>query len=133
MRHLKYLSLAIIVLFLVGCTSAVQTSQEPAPAQQPSTVTHGEVKEIDMTAKKWEFNPDRIDVKKGDTVRLKIRSLDVTHGFALPQFNVDERLIEGKETIIEFTADKEGTFDFYCSVFCGEGHGSMRGTLVVSP
>lgn len=103
------------------------------PPEEGSLV-HGiepEVVEIDMTARQWEFEPGTVTVKEGQKVKLNIKSVDVTHGFALPDFGVSQRLEPGKTEIVEFTADKKGTFTFFCSVACGSGHQSMKGTLVV--
>ena len=58
--------------------------------------------------------------------------MDVTHGFDLPDFNVNSRLDAGKTTTVEFIVDKKGTFNFFCNVQCGEGHGGMNGKLVVN-
>jgi len=89
------------------------------------------LKEFTMTARQWEFSPNEIRVNKGDRVRISVTSSDVAHGFRLPEFSIDERLPPGKEVIIEFVADKAGTFPFSCSVPCGSGHGSMTGLLIV--
>lgn len=89
------------------------------------------VKSFTITAKSWEFSPSTITVKKGDTVRLTIKSVDVEHGFFLPAFNVNADLQPGKTATVEFVADKAGTFSFKCNVLCGEGHGGMNGKLVV--
>jgi cytochrome c oxidase subunit 2 len=89
------------------------------------------VKEITMTAKKFKFEPSTIKVNKGDKVKIAITSTDVTHGFAIDEYNINER-IKPRETVnVEFVADKTGTFTFYCSVYCGSGHGRMKGKLVV--
>ncbi len=90
------------------------------------------IKEFNMTAKQWQFSPDTIEVNEGDTVILNIKSIDVTHGFALPNFGVDERLSPGNEVKIEFLANKEGTFYFACNVSCGVGHGGMNGKIIVN-
>jgi len=90
-----------------------------------------EVREIEVTAKQWEFSPNPIEVNKDEKVRLKITSIDVAHGFALPEFGISERLNPGNTVTVEFTPDKTGSFTFFCNVFCGSGHGRMRGTLVV--
>jgi cytochrome c oxidase subunit 2 len=90
-----------------------------------------ETKEFNVIAKQWDFSPDTITVNEGNTVILNIESIDVTHGFALSEFGVSERLESGKTTTVEFVADKKGSFSFFCNVLCGSGHGSMRGTLVV--
>ena len=89
------------------------------------------VREVKVVAKQWEFSPNPIVVKKGEKVRLRIKSVDVTHGFALPDFGINEVLNPGQEITIEFKADKQGTFEFFCSVQCGEGHAGMRERLVV--
>ena len=87
--------------------------------------------EIKVTAKKYEFNPSTIKVKHGDHVRLVVTALDHDHGLKLEAFNIDQLLKKGKAVIIEFTADKTGTFPFECSHFCGLGHKRMKGELVV--
>lgn len=89
------------------------------------------MKTFAITARNWVFEPSTITVKKGDLVRLQIKSVDVDHGFALTAFNINRQLKPGKTETIEFTADKAGSFSFFCSVFCGSGHGGMRGTLIV--
>lgn len=115
------------VTVVVGDGAAEKTESKSQPQAQPEAI----VKEFLIIAKQWSFVPDTITVSKGDTVRLKITSVDVTHGFALPDFDVSVNLQPGEEEVIEFVADKEGTFRFYCSVFCGSGHSSMDGNLVV--
>jgi cytochrome c oxidase subunit II len=101
-------------------------AQENAPAAT-------EENEVQITAKKYEFQPDIINVKQGDHVRLVITAKDHDHGFKLKAYNINQRLKKGVPTTIEFTADQAGTFPFECSVFCGLGHPHMKGKLVVEP
>ncbi len=89
------------------------------------------VKEVTMTAKQFTFEPSTVKVQKGQTLRLEVTSTDVAHGIAIPQFGIDKRLPVGETVTIEFTPDKTGTFDFICSVYCGSGHSSMTGKLIV--
>lgn len=96
-------------------------------AVAPST----EVREFKMTAKQFQFEPSTIEVNKGDKVRLIVTSTDVPHGIAIPEYGINERLDPGKEVKIEFTAEKEGTFTAFCSVFCGSGHSNMKGKIIV--
>jgi heme/copper-type cytochrome/quinol oxidase subunit 2 len=91
----------------------------------------GQSVQIEMTARQWEFLPATVTVNEGDKVRLVITSADVDHGFAIPEFGVSQRLESGQITTVEFTADKKGTFSFFCNVLCGSGHQGMRGTLIV--
>ena len=90
------------------------------------------IKSFSLTARQWSFEPSTITVKKDDTVRLSIASVDVRHGFKLPTFGVDATLEPNQTTTVEFVADKAGTFSFFCNIFCGDGHGAMNGTLTVT-
>jgi cytochrome c oxidase subunit 2 len=87
--------------------------------------------EFTMTAKKYEFDPSLITVKKGEKVRLIITATDRDHGFKLDAFEINQVLKRGDTEIIEFTANKVGSFEFKCSVYCGKGHHGMKGKLVV--
>ncbi len=89
------------------------------------------VREIPVTAKKYEFTPSSIHVKKGEHVKLLITAVDHDHGFKLPAFDIEQQLKEGETTTVEFTPDKAGTFRFACSHVCGFGHRGMKAELVV--
>lgn len=84
-----------------------------------------------MVAKNFEFDPSVITVKKGEKVRLFITSRDHDHGIKIQGYDIDQMLPKGSTSTIEFTADKAGTFEFKCSVYCGRGHRRMKGKLVV--
>lgn len=99
--------------------------------QKSEEEVNGEIKEFNITAKRWEFDPSTITVNRGDIVKLHIRSIDVTHGFGLPEFGISEQLESGETIDIEFVADKTGTFIFNCIVICGSGHSGMKGQLIV--
>src|SRR5260370_23948242 len=86
---------------------------------------------VKLTAKKFEYSPAQITVKKGIPVTLELTSEDSKHGFNLPDFRVRADLKPGAVTRVSFTPDKTGTFTFACDVFCGSGHEDMSGTLVV--
>lgn len=98
---------------------------------QNSSVS-GNVVEMGVIAKQYEFVPGTIEVNEGDTVILNIKSIDVEHSFFLPEFNIDADLMPGETSRVEFVADKKGTYTFSCHVYCGPGHKEMSGTLVVN-
>jgi cytochrome c oxidase subunit 2 len=89
------------------------------------------VRIIHLKAFQFGYEPETITVKKGEKVRIIAVSTDVAHGFAVDKMNIGEEIIPKRENIIEFTANKEGSFQFYCNIYCGTGHSSMNGTLVV--
>ena len=87
--------------------------------------------EIKMTAKKYDFVPDTVTVKKGDRVKLVITALDHDHGIEIEAFHINQKLPKGEPVTVEFVAGQAGTFPFRCSQFCGLGHKKMKGKLVV--
>lgn len=89
------------------------------------------VKEFKITARQFSFEPETIEVNKGDRVRLIVASLDIPHGIAITEYGINKRFSPGKPATIEFIADKEGNFSAYCSVACGRGHRNMKGRLIV--
>ena len=89
-------------------------------------------REIHITAKKFEFTPDTITLKKGEPVVLVVSSQDRKHGFNLRAFGVRADVNPGGTTRIRLTPDKTGKFTFSCDVFCGDGHEDMTGTMVVT-
>ena len=89
-------------------------------------------REIHITAKKFEFTPDTITVKKGESVVLVISSQDRKHGFNLRAFGIRADINPGETARIQFNPNKTGKFTFSCDVFCGEGHEDMTGTIVVT-
>lgn len=77
--------------------------------------------------------PRKITVPLGEQVRLYMRNVDtVSHGFALPDFGVAVPEIRaGVVEVVQFTADKKGTFPFMCTIWCSDRHMEMTGELVV--
>lgn len=87
---------------------------------------------IKVTAKKFEYSPSEIRIKKGVPVILEFTSLDGVHGFTVPDLGGIRATIEpGKVTNVRILAPKAGTYEFHCDVFCGDGHEGMTGTIVV--
>jgi cytochrome c oxidase subunit 2 len=125
------MSIIIAIIVLAGAGYFVLS---PFNNQETSPST-GVVREFTMTAENFKYVPNVIEVNPGDTVLIHIKGLDDGsgngHGFSLSNFKINEVIRKDKTTEIEFIADKKGTFTFSCSVPCGSGHSSMKGTLIV--
>jgi cytochrome c oxidase subunit 2 len=80
---------------------------------------------IEITAKRFAYEPGEITLKKGQPVVLVLKSADVAHGLRFRELNVDVRARKGGTAEVQFTPEKMGDFIGHCSVFCGSGHGSM--------
>ncbi len=87
---------------------------------------------IQITAKRFEYSPKEITVKKGVPVVLEFTSLDRLHGFDCPGLKLRMDIRPGKVNTLRFTPDKAGAFPFHCDNFCGSGHEGMKGTIIVT-
>ena len=114
----------LLIMALISVAAPAQNSPQ-APRDSANVI------EIKMTAKNYEFEPAVITVKKGQTVRLLITSLDRNHGIEIKGYGINQEIPKGQTATVEFTADKAGSFPFKCSVRCGLGHGRMKGELIV--
>ena len=86
---------------------------------------------FEMTTKQWEFEPNQIIVEQGQTVVIKLQSTDVPHGFAINEYNIYTFVPAGQTVDISFVATETGVFEIFCNIFCGEGHSTHRGKLIV--
>jgi cytochrome c oxidase subunit II len=95
-------------------------------AQSPSRV--------EITAKRFTYEPDTITLKKGEPVVLVLHSSDVTHGIKIEAFNIKSGDIKKDEaTEVRFIPQQIGHFEGQCSHFCGKGHGTMKLKIDVVP
>ena len=108
-------------------TSARTLAQVAKYAGTPVQGKH----EIQVTLRKYEFSPGSLRVRKGEQVKLIMTAADHDHGFKLDEFSINQKIPKGTTVVVEFTADKAGTFHFRCSSVCGIGHRGMKGTLLV--
>jgi nitrous-oxide reductase len=90
-----------------------------------------------MTAIRSHFNPERVEVKRGEKVVWHVtnieRTQDATHGFSISGYDITLSLEPGESNTFEFTADKPGVYPYYCTEFCSALHLEMAGYLLVKP
>jgi cytochrome c oxidase subunit 2 len=67
----------------------------------------------------------------GKPVKILLRSRDVSHQFAVPQFRVKMDMVPGMVTYFWFTPTRVGSFNVLCEQLCGVAHFAMRGRVVV--
>jgi len=87
---------------------------------------------IQITAKRFEYSPKEITLKKGVPVVLEFTSLDRLHGFNCAGLKLRLDIRPGKANTLRFTPDKVGMFPFHCDNFCGSGHEGMKGMIIVT-
>lgn len=121
---MKFVSAKLVlaaVMLLVGWPLAAQENAAPAPetsaASEPTITVH---------AKKYEFIPAEITLKKDQTVKLELTSDDVEHSLEIPGLGVNSVMKKGVVTEVDVTPTKIGDFKGKCGKFCGFGHGKMH-------
>jgi len=113
----------VLALLLVSFEAVAATAGAQDPAEGPRAIA--------ITAKRFEFVPSTITLKKGETVKLVVKSEDVTHGLFLRPLKIDTDLTPGETQQFTVTPQTAGTFTAICHHFCGAGHGGMKLTVVV--
>jgi cytochrome c oxidase subunit II len=96
----------------------------PAFSSRPAWADNAP-RRIEITARKFAFDPGEITLKKGEPVVLVLKSADVAHGLRFRDLDVNVKVGAGGTAEVSFTPQKTGDFVGHCSVFCGSGHGSM--------
>ncbi len=84
-----------------------------------------------VAARRYAFEPRRIDVEQDDLVRIELRTLDIAHSLTIDGYRIAKRVSPDAPVSFEFRASQAGTFPFYCNLKTDEGCGQMRGELVV--
>ena len=110
-------------------TTNTDASVQSAPvAVKEFTMTSWmEKKSNEMSA---HFSLNEIRVKKGDTVKITITNTAGTHDFMLDEFGIKKDTPLNEPVVIEFVADKVGTFEYYCSKYNHRQIG-QKGNLIV--
>ncbi len=86
---------------------------------------------VAITAKRFEFSPPQITLKKGEPVKLLLKSEDVKHGFLMKALGIDADIPAGETAEVTLTPQNPGKYTTICDHFCGAGHGNMKMTIVV--
>lgn len=116
-----YTFILLIALIVIGVGFSYLAMNQPSK------------KEISITADQFKFTPGVLVFNKGDEITLKIKSLDVTHGFYIDGYELEKELPALTTVTITFIAELTGSFTIRCSVTCGNFHPYMLGKLKIQP
>ncbi len=120
-----FAALALLALVSLGLTAVSRTTLS---AEAKANAVSVEIKSFD-------FNPNRVVVKTGETVRLVVTNNDPTlHTFTVPEAGVDVSVPPGSEKLVEFKAPAPGAYSWYCIPHSDpgpNGRTGMVGVLIV--
>ena len=114
---------AVVRLFALpaSVSASAAAGQEQAPNRR----------EFSLTARDYRFSPNRLEVMQDDLVKLTVQSEDVAYSLTIDEYRLSRRVPANGSTVIEFRADRPGTFAFYSNMTNDARHTQMRGELVV--
>ncbi len=96
---------------------------------------------VTTIARMWNFSflyengkqSDELVVPVGVPVKLKLVSADVLHSVFIPAFRIKEDIIPGRDKLMWFIPQREGSYDLYCAEYCGLKHSYMGANLRAIP
>ena len=123
-------SVLVLAMFYYGWEGYLSLRNVPKNALQ-----------VTVTARQWSWSfsyangrtSPKLYVPVGKPVLVNLVSLDVLHGFYIPAFRIKHDVVPGMKNHVWFVADKPGSYDLFCSVYCGTGHSAMITTVEAVP
>jgi len=125
----------VLVIILFNTNKKILAKNNADPTNNINYNTEEKpVKKFNINIVNWGYEPSEINVKKGDHVILNIKNISENdHTFTLDKFGFSTVLLQPSENkTIDFYPDQTGSFMFYCAVYCGDGHNSMNGEIIVT-
>ncbi len=119
-RRARWWAIGVIGVAMTGIWNSRPLAQADGP------------RVVDVTVRRFAFEPAEIDATVGERLQLVVRSADGVHGVEIKRFRIKMEIPRGGDAVtIDFTPTTEGRFPIICSEYCGNGHEDMRGMLVV--
>lgn len=114
-------------LTVSGFVIAAMAIGDNRPAAQTT-----EPRVIEITARRFAFEPSEVEATVGEKLQLVVRSADGVHGLEIKKLKIKKEIPRGGEPVtIDVTPTAEGAFPILCSEYCGNGHNDMSGMLIV--
>ena len=116
----------VLISALWICASRPAASEAP-----PSGPTQEAIVAVTVTARRYAFDPVRIEARQGDVIKITFIAEDIAHTFTSDEYRISKRAVPGQTVTIEFCALDKGRFVFYCSLTSDPECRKMRGELIV--
>ncbi len=86
--------------------------------------------DVYIYGRQWQWYPV-LKLKKGETYRVHVSSLDVQHGFSLQPVNLTFMALPNYDYVITLTPTTSGEFTVVCNEYCLIGHHTMIGKIII--
>lgn len=108
-----------------------QTATNTTPTENSASAPASDVKEFVLEAGSFYYKPNMIRVSKGDKVKITINSVSMMHDINIAEYNVHSSPAQsGHSVSVEFTADKAGNFEMFCSIGQHRANGQVGRFIV---
>lgn len=122
--------LLVLTMFYYGLTGFNFLKKAPVDAMK-----------VKVIARQWSWlfeyengtKSTELKVPVGRPVKLSLTSQDVIHGFYAPAFRIKQDVVPGMTNTLWFQPTGMGTFDVFCTQYCGLQHANMVTKIVVLP
>ncbi|GMK47183.1 cupredoxin domain-containing protein [Paenibacillus glycanilyticus] len=126
MFRITWVSVIIVayVILLTACGASKNEEVQSGSSEGSKTSAN----EVVITATNWKFDKAEYRIKKGEPIKLTLKSESGVHGIAFEDDKIKE-LHSGDSEVV--TINEAGTYEFFCNMMCGSGHANMKAKLIV--
>ena len=122
-------SILLIVIFVYGFVVYKDMRTPPEDSLEVTVIGRQWLWQFKYNNGKTTLN--ELYIPEGRPIKLVMTSEDVLHSFFVPAFRVKQDLVGGMYTYLWFTPTKNGTYELFCTEYCGTGHSAMLGKVIV--
>ena len=125
----------VISLVLVLVCGFILLSSTQTPTQTSPTNSDGNKEVVDYTLelKSFSFSPDQMNAEPGETIKVKLKSIDMAHTFTLTELGINETINAGESKTVQIKIPLNAggkTYEFHCTM-PGHQQSGMTGKLNV--
>lgn len=124
-------TLLVLVMFWFGWAGWKPMKNPPKDAREVTSISR-------MWSFSFEYENGKVSpnlvLPVNEPVVINLESVDVIHSLFIPAFRVKEDMVPGRTKQMWFRPQAEGTYDLFCTEYCGLRHSYMETTVeILSP
>ncbi|WP_010497022.1 cupredoxin domain-containing protein [Paenibacillus elgii] len=117
---------SVAAVGMIFALSACGAKETPKAAEQANG--NPAAQQVKLVATNFQFDQKEYKVKKGEDVTFSLENKQGMHAVQISGVNVG---LDNNNKTKTVKIDKAGTYDIVCSLPCGQGHATMKSTLIV--
>ncbi|WP_281886741.1 cupredoxin domain-containing protein [Paenibacillus sp. YYML68] len=116
-------------LFIVACVLGVGVLFQDISVRQAEMAHEAAAgPSLKLAASNFKFDQAEYTIKAGEKVTVSLINKEGLHAVEIKDTNVK---LDNNNKSMEYTFDKPGEYEIYCSLPCGTGHADMKAKLIV--